>query len=245
MFFLNPAYCQAALSPRIIELTSNKQYSHDAALFTQGFEREGDYLYESSGLYGASSLTKRHINNIAPLARYQFPDSIFAEGLSLVGDDVYVISYKEQQGFIFDKHTLRLKKQFKYTGEGWGLCFDGGTLVMSNGSDTLSWYQPESFKFLHSRKITEHAQSVDHLNELECHDGFIYVNIWNTPWIVKIDPRNGEVVQRYSLANLINQLTKSSEIDIANGITYAGKSKHWLITGKYWPVILEVKFPDK
>lgn len=217
------------------------EYPHNPANFVQGFQLEGNTIYESDGQYGASQIFKYILGTTTPLASTKQDAKYFAEGSTIVGDKVYQLTWKEKTGFIYDKNTLKLLSEFPYPnsiGEGWGLTYDGKDLILSDGSKFLYFMNPsDPSKVVREIAVAGNNATYDQLNELEFHNGFIYANIWQKPQILKINPANGEVVGKFDFSELEKQNSKGSD-DVLNGITFKGENM--LITGKNWDKIYEV-----
>ncbi len=169
------------------------------------------------------------------------PDGAFAEGIAIVGDDIYQLTWQNQRGFVWNRAELTLTESFPYEGEGWGLCFDGELLVMSNGSDLLTFRDPSTFEIVGSVNVTIVGGPLYGLNELECAGGFIYANVWRSETMVRINPVTGEVEARIQAAGLL-EADEAHSADVLNGIAYKPQSGNFLITGKYWPWLFEVDF---
>lgn len=233
------------ITPRIVS-----RLPHDPAAFTEGLELSGGVLYESSGLDGVSGLarldprTGQTLQNRAPALPHTF-----AEGVSVLNKRVYQLTWKDQTVVVYDAATLRPLTQLSYGGEGWGLSNDGKALIMSNGSDTLTWRRPQDFKVLRAVKVTAAGQPIDNLNELEYAGGQIYANVWLTNRIARIDPQSGAVTAWIDLSALSREAAAEAakrgqtlgQDDVANGIAYDLARRTFLLTGKRWPITFEVR----
>ncbi|MEO8085137.1 MAG: glutaminyl-peptide cyclotransferase [Ardenticatenales bacterium] len=220
-------------------------YPHDPAAFTQGLLLDGGVLYESTGLEGQSTLREVDLATGNVLRRHDLPADVFAEGLALVGDRLIQISWQEQRAFTYDEHTFASGPEFAYSGEGWGLCSDGTRLIMSNGSDRLTFRDPATFNPSGQVSVTLDGQPVPMLNELECVDGMVYANVWQTNQIVAIDPTDGFVTASIDAANLWERMADrdpAQQIDVLNGIAYDPADQTFLVTGKLWPKLFRVRF---
>lgn len=218
-----------------------KDYPHDARAFTQGLLIHDGQLFESTGLNGESTLRQVDLDSGKVLRHVTLPQEYFAEGLALFQDKLYQITWKNQRGFIYDKTTLKFEKTFEYQGEGWGLTCDGKQLIMSNGSDTLSFHQPDTFAKTGSIRVTLQGKSLKQLNELEYINGEIFANVWHTDLIVRIDPRNGAVTGVLNLKGLLPTSLRTETTDVLNGIAFDSSSQRLLVTGKRWPRLYEIK----
>ena len=222
-----------------------KVLPHDPAAFTQGLLYENKKLYESTGRYGHSQLRIVTPANAHSIQTHRLAARYFAEGLALVNNQLYQLTWRSGIGFIYDAETLQLKGQFEYKGQGWGLTDDGESLIMSNGSDRLSWHAPESFKVIRSVRVTYNNQPVTHLNELEYIEGEIWANIWMSRWIVRINPETGQVNGWIDCSGLD---PGNSKADVLNGIAYDKATGNIFLTGKYWShiyVMQAVSSPKK
>lgn len=225
-----------------------ERYPHPTALFTQGLELYKGQLYESSGLYGHSKVIRRTFPPaLTPDIRgLALPDTVFAEGLTLYRDRIYLLTWRAQQGLILDAQHFGVLGSFTYTGEGWGLCFhpalgDKGQFVMSNGSDRLQWLSPDTLTVTHSVVVTDQGTPVERLNELECVGNDVVANIWYSNDIIFIDAKTGKVRARIDLSELTPEVV--SDQAVLNGIAYDASDDSWLVTGKLWPVIYRLRIP--
>lgn len=204
---------------------------HPNKAFTQGLEFHAGLLYESSGLYGRSYIAKDSLGS-EPVYR-KLPDQFFAEGLSLHEGKLYLLTWKAGTGLVLNAEDLSPIKSFRYTGEGWGLCHDGERLIMSDGSDTLRFLDPEHLQQQGQLAVHYRGAPLDKLNELECHRGKVLANRWYDNHIYVIDPKNGAVSQRFDLSVLRQQV--DNDHAVLNGIAYDPEQNNWLVTGKLWP----------
>lgn len=214
---------------------------HDPTSFTQGLILYDGSLYESAGLYGSSSLRQVDPETGAVLQQIPVAEQYFAEGLERVEDRLIQITWREQTAFIYDIKTFTQVGTFTYEGEGWGLCYDGAALYMSNGTDHLTVRDPETFAVRAEIPVTQEGQPVFRLNELECVGGTVFANIWQTDTIVQIDKSTGQVVATINAAGLLTAEERTAS-DVLNGIVYLPDSDTFLITGKLWPKMFEVRF---
>jgi len=217
------------------------EYPHDTKNFVQGFQLEGNTIYESIGQYGESKLIKYTLGSISPINKVLQPNEIFSEGSCIVDDKIYQLTWHEKKGFIYDKKTLKLLGEFSYPREileGWGLAYDGKNLILSDGSANIYFLDiKDTTKIVKKIGVAGFDSFYEQINELEYHQGFIYANIWQNPIILKIDPSTGEVVGKYDFSDYAKLHTKGED-DVLNGIAFKGKNM--LITGKYWPKIYEL-----
>lgn len=218
-----------------------ERYPHDPGAFTQGLLLDGGVLYESTGLEGATTLRRVDVRTGTVLASRPQASDVFGEGLALVGDELIQLSWRNGLAFVHDAGTLEPKRRFTYTGEGWGLCYDGQVLWHSDGSNTLRRRDPVTFAELGSVAVLDGGTPVNRLNELECVDGAIYANVWLTTEIVRIDAATGRVTARIDAATLVPAGLSSSD-DVLNGIAYDPADGTFLLTGKRWPTLYRATF---
>jgi glutamine cyclotransferase len=220
-------------------------YPHDPEAFTQGFLFENGMFYESTGLYGASSI-RRVIPQVGQvLNRTDFPEKVFAEGLTLFDGKLYMLTWKSERGAICDPTSLQQLTQFAYTGEGWGLTHDATSLIMSNGSSELRFLDPKTFAVQRTIEVKQEGKPIDQLNELEFVKGEIYSNVWKSDTILRIDPKDGRVTGVIDLTGL-HPLDRDEDIDnVLNGIAYDAAGDRLFVTGKRWPKVFEIKLVKK
>lgn len=216
-------------------------YPHDPDTFSQGLVYSEGYLYESSGLYGHSYFKKVDLVSGNTLKIKHMPKTLFAEGLTLVGNELVLLSYKAEKGFVYDKTSFELLSEFSYSKEGWGLTFDGADLIMSNGSSELVFINVARKKAMRRIKVKDRGNEVVFLNELEFIKGEIYANIWQTEKIARIHPRSGCVLAWINLQGITGYLGPYRNIDVLNGIAYDEKGDRLFVTGKWWPKLFEIK----
>lgn len=218
-----------------------KVYPHDLSAFTQGLEFSDGHLYEGTGQYGRSRLRKVQLETGTALKEAALPEDVFGEGITVWNDRILQLSWQERQGLIFDKETFELRGRFRYAGEGWGLTHDDKHLIMSDGSATLRFLDPESYQQVRSiRVLTPDGRPVDQLNELEYINGEILANIWNTSTIARISARSGRIVGWIDLSNVRPRQAIGSNA-VLNGIAYEPKSRRLFVTGKNWSDLFEIR----
>lgn len=216
-------------------------YPHSTDIFTQGLEYRRGLLYESAGLYGQSHISKRPLNAIDPIKKRPLSNRYFGEGLSLLGNQLFQLTWQSGRGFIYDPETLDKTGDFLIDGEGWGLTNDGQYLITSNGSSQLSFIDPETFGIVRTLNVHFEGNLLAKLNELEWVNGVIYANIWQSDWIVMIDSETGNVVGKVFLKNLLPDSLRSAKTDVLNGIAFDHNEQRLLVTGKYWPRIYHIE----
>lgn len=213
---------------------------HDVAAFTQGLLLHEGTLYESTGLQGRSSVRRVNPSTGEVLQSVRLPAEEFGEGLARVEDRLVQLTWKNGVAHVYDLALTELT-HFNYDGEGWGLCFDGQRLIMSDGSSSLFFRDPSTFELLGSVEVKADGVPVEELNELECVGSLVYANVWQTDAIVRIDPSTGEVLTRIDASGLLTA-AEDRTADVLNGIAYDATTGHFWITGKLWPHVFEVRF---
>jgi glutaminyl-peptide cyclotransferase len=219
---------------------------HDTTAFTEGlvFDAQGR-LFESTGLIGRSTLRELDPESGALLRVVALSADLFGEGLAAVDDQLIQLTWKDGLAFRYDAATFDLIDTYDYTGEGWGLCDDGQRLVQSDGSAELTFRSRQTFEPLGSIEVTLDGQPVLDLNELECVDGTVWANVWQTDQVVRIDPVHGRVTGVLDLAGLLDPSPAASNPDaVLNGIAYDAARGTFLFTGKDWPELIELRVRD-
>jgi glutaminyl-peptide cyclotransferase len=217
------------------------EHPHDPQAFTQGLVVDGDRFYESTGDYGYSDVREVEIESGEVVREEPLPPSLFGEGLAQVDDRLIQLTWREHVARVYDRETLTMVDEFDYEGEGWGLCYDGERLVMSDGSATLTFRDPDTFDEIGSVDVTADGEPVGRLNELECVDGQVYANVYTANDILVIDPEGGEVTASIDASGLLTP-DEAAEADVLNGIAHAGDGDTFFLTGKHWPTMFEVRF---
>lgn len=225
------------------------KYPHLKTSYTQGLEYYNGFLYEGTGERGTSKLLKVDIKSGKALQSFDLEDKYFGEGITILNDKIYQLTYKAQKGFIYDLETFALVDSFIYntaTKEGWGLTNDGTNLIMSDGSNVLTWLDPTDFSVIKTLQVANSRGSMGVLNELEYIDGIMYANIYTYNYIVKIDLETGKVLEEINMEGLIDMYhNQKDRIDVLNGIAYDAENDRMFVTGKLWPMLFEVKFIEK
>lgn len=216
---------------------------HDPTLFTQGLQVVDDQIYESTGEYGSSEVQRRPLAGGPPTVQVPMADEEFGEGLAVTPDTLWTLTWREQTAHNRDPQTLEVRSEVQYEGEGWGLCFDGSQLVMSDGSDELTFRDPVTFEPTGTVSVTAGGTPVLQLNELDCSDGTVLANVWMTDEIVRIDPFTGEVTAIYDAAEL-EQPRPNNPDAVLNGIAALPDSENVLLTGKLWSKMYEVRLVE-
>jgi glutamine cyclotransferase len=213
---------------------------HDHGAFTQGLLVFDGKLYESTGIMGASTLRRVDPDSGTVEAKVPLDPRFFGEGLARVGGRLIQLTWKDGLALYWNLSSMTKEREVRYEGEGWGLCFDGRRLVMSDGSDQLFFRDPDTFAKTGQITVRRAGGSVHLLNELECVDGVVYANIWQDWHIARIDPASGEVTGWIDASNLLSPEERAGT-DVLNGIAAIPGSRNFFITGKYWPRMFEVE----
>lgn len=216
-------------------------YPHDAQAFTQGLIYDQGELYESTGLYGKSSLRRVELKTGKVLQIYDLDDRYFGEGLTLWQDRLIQLTWISQTGFVYDQKTFEQLASFTYPTEGWGLTDNGQELIMSDGSDTLYFLDPDTFQPTKRLKVSDRSRPIAKLNELEYVNGEILANIWLSDRIARISPQTGEVLGWIDLAGIIKPKPLPKNDAVLNGIAYDAAGDRLFVTGKLWSKLFEIK----
>jgi len=216
-------------------------WPHDKLAYTQGLIFLDGILWESTGQYGASSLRKVELKTGKVIKQISVPKNYFAEGMTVLHNKVFQLTWQEHKGFIYDPTTFQKQGEFSYTGEGWGLTHDGESLIMSDGSDQIRFLDPSTFQTTHTISVTDRGAPVDQLNELEYIDGEIYANIYMTDRIARIEPKTGKILGWIDLTGILASKDRTGGEDVLNGIAYDETGKRLFVTGKMWPKLFEIE----
>jgi glutamine cyclotransferase len=213
---------------------------HDRAAYTQGLLFHDGRLYESRGRYGKSALTEIDPTTGEVLRQAVVDPDYFAEGLALVDNRLIQLTWQAGVALVYDLESFDLIGQYTYSGEGWGLCYDGRDLWMSDGSSTLTRRDPVGFEAIERIDVTLNGGPLDQLNELECFDGLVWANVWKTNQFVAIDPSTGDVVSVIDARGLLSRDERDAGAEVLNGIAYDRDRDVLVLTGKWWPAMFEV-----
>jgi len=219
-------------------------YPHDPRAFTQGLVIRGGRLYEGTGQYGASTLRRVDLATGNVEKSRSLTQEYFGEGVAVLGNKVYQITWKNGAGFVYDLDSFSVEKTFRYTGEGWGLTDDGERLIMSDGTATIRFIDPQTFETVRELAVHDGDKPVDKLNELEFVNGEIWSNVWYDDRIARISPADGAILGWIDLSSLYPQSARGSEA-VLNGIAYDATAKRLFVTGKNWPQLYEIQVVRK
>ncbi|MQY79357.1 MAG: glutaminyl-peptide cyclotransferase [Bacteroidetes bacterium] len=216
-------------------------YPHDRSAFTEGLVFEDGVLYEGTGLHGHSTLRRVKLETGEILQICELPPQYFGEGVTIYGNKIIQLTWQSHIGFVYNKYSFKLLKKFNYPNEGWGITHDGKHLIMSDGTSTLHFLDPETFEEINQIEVSANNTPVTGINELEYIQGEIYANIWQTERIARIDPLTGQVVGWIDLKGILSPEDHSETVDVLNGIAYDAKNDRLFVTGKFWPKLFEIE----
>jgi glutamine cyclotransferase len=215
-------------------------YPHDTNAFTEGLVYSDGFLYESTGLNGASSLRRIDLTTGNVLQKVTLPNQYFGEGITVVNDTIIQLTWESKIGFIYNKTTFAILGNFTYPTEGWGLTFDGNRLIMSDGSSNVYFLDPTSFERTGKIQVHDGNTTVDNINELEYINGDVFANIWQTRTIVIINPETGQVKDWIDLTGLASGNSSNNEA-VLNGIAYDQNNDRLFVTGKDWSNLYQIR----
>lgn len=218
-----------------------KAHPHDKTAFTQGLVYDNGQFYESTGNYGESTLRRVELATGKVLDSVALHRDFFAEGLALIGDELVQLTWEHGLAFVCDKKTLREKRRLRYQGQGWGLTFDGTHAILSNGTATLQFLDPKTFRVVRQVTVKMGETPLEQLNELEYIDGEVWANVWHEDGLARIDPKSGQVSGWVDLAKLWPMKERPDFEDCLNGIAYDTAGKRLFVTGKHWPKLYEIR----
>ncbi len=216
---------------------------HDPTAFTQGLVYQDGVFYEGTGLRGQSTLRRVDPATGQVLQGIRLPDQYFGEGIAVLGDRLFQITWQENVGIIYDKDSFELLGTWNYAGEGWGLTTDGQRLIMSDGSHELRFLDPDTLTEVGRVPVLDgDGQPVLRLNELEWVEGEVWANVWQTDLIARIDPATGRLLGWIDLAGLLPDEDRAAQrVDVLNGIAYDAATGRLFVTGKWWPKVFEIE----
>ncbi len=220
-------------------------YPHDITAYTQGLVYENGILYESTGQRGESTLRKVNLETGELIESLNLPPNLFGEGACIFGDKIIQLTWTSKVGFVYDKASFRVINRIEYPTQGWGLTTNGEQLIMSDGSHIIYFLEPEYFTEVSRIEVFDYEKAITNLNELEYIDGKIYANVYQTDFIVVIEPETGRVLSRIDLKGLLQPEDAHDRIDVLNGIAYDPGNKRLFVTGKRWPKLFEIQLVQK
>ena len=217
------------------------KFPHSVESYTEGFFYLNGRFYEGTGLNGHSAVMAIQPETGKVLQRLTLPEQYFGEGIIDCGPYIYEWTWQSHVCFVYDRHSLRLVRQFAYEGEGWGMTRTAKEIVTSDGTDILRFRDPNTFQETRQIAVRDGAEAIDRLNELEYVKGEIYANVWHSDRIARISPRDGHVVGWIDLTGILPARDKVNEESVLNGIAYDKERDRLFVTGKQWPAIFEIK----
>ena len=223
-----------------------QSYPHSEASFTEGLEIHNGFLYESVGENGKSALLKTSLKTGKAIQTVKLADKYFGEGITVFNDRIFQLTYKTQVGFVYKLENLALVDSFRFqSAEGWGMTHDEQNLIMSDGTNVLTYLSPTTCKTVKKLQVCDNMNPIVYLNELEYSDGYIYANVWTTNMIVKIDPKTGKVLSKIDLDGILTMSNSTRQVDVLNGIAIDPVTKKMYVTGKLYPKLFEIKWVKK
>ena len=231
----------AVWKPRSYTYRVINTYPHDHGAFTQGLVYERGFLYEGTGLYGRSSLREVELETGQVTRITMLESRYFGEGITIFGNRIIQLTWVARTGFVYNKETFERVRSFTYASEGWGITHDGRRLIVSDGTPTLYFRDPDTFEEVGRVEVRDEMGPVTRLNELEYVEGEVYANVWESDLIARIDPESGKVVGWIDLAGLLPGRERLGADAALNGIAYDGDRRRLFVTGKRWPKLFEIE----
>ena len=231
------------LPPKKYNYTVVRDYPHNTEFYTQGLEFHDGYIYEGTGEHGRSGLFKVNLKTGKPVMQHLLDSKYFGEGITILDNKVYQLTYRAQKGFVYNLDNFALIDSFRYSSkEGWGLTNDGRHLIMSNGTHELIWLDPTDYSEVKKVQVANRAGLVNYLNELEHIDKTIFANVYTTNMIIQIDPETGKVLSEVNMDGILKMyINPTDTVDYLNGIAYDQQGDRLFVTGKLWPRLFEIK----
>jgi glutamine cyclotransferase len=218
-----------------------RTFPHDTTAYTQGLVFRDGALYEGTGQTGRSTLRRVELETGQVVQKADLPSSVFGEGIAIVGDRIFQLTWTSGVAYAFDRATLALQDSFTYQGQGWGLTYDGESLIMSDGTSRLRFLDPETFEVRRQVEVTDNGAPLRDINELEWVDGQILANVYQTDEIVRIDPASGNILGWIDASGVYPRSQRPTYTDVLNGIAWDPDTRRLFVTGKLWPVLFEVE----
>ncbi len=232
-------------APSEYTFTVVRVFPHDTSAYTQGLAYRDGFLYEGTGRNGQSSLRKVRLETGEVVQRVNLASEFFGEGITIVKDEVFQLTWKSGVGFVYDVNDFQVLRKFSYAGEGWGLATNGRELFLSDGTSEIRVLDPETFREKRRLKVHDGSKAVDQLNELEFVEGQIFANVWHANRIARISPETGEIVGWIDLAGLLSSVYRLEPEAVLNGIAYDPVGRRLFVTGKLWPSVFEIRLSLK
>lgn len=215
-------------------------YPHDTGAFTQGLGYHDGTLYEGTGIRGESDIRQVKLESGNVIRKREISDQYFGEGITLWNDRLVQLTWQSNVGFVYERATFDRVDDFSYPTEGWGLTHDGERLIMSDGTSSLYFHDPDTFERQGSVEVQDDDEPIDQLNELEFIEGKVYANVWQADRIAIIDPTDGRVTAWIDLTGLLPEKDRTPSTDVLNGIAYDAENDRLFVTGKRWPKLFEI-----
>ncbi|MBN1821110.1 MAG: glutaminyl-peptide cyclotransferase, partial [Prolixibacteraceae bacterium] len=233
------------ITPKTKQMEVVKEYNHPVEHFTEGLLMHDGFLYESTGQNGKSGIYKMNLNSGNVIKNVPLDEKYFGEGITILNDKIYQLTYHAKKGFVYNLSDFALIDSFQFNSvQGWGLTTDGKTLIMSDGSEKLTWIDPDNYSVIKQTYVADNKTLINNVNELEYVKGKIYANVWMKNYILEIDAESGKVLSTTDLSELYGLFTPDYPIDVLNGIAFNESTGNLLVTGKWWPVIFEIKISE-
>lgn len=232
---------QSSLVPEVVQ-----SYLHDREAFTEGLMVHQGSLYEGTGLEGKSELREVNLETGIVKRAVKNTDEQFGEGIAQWKDQIFQLTWKNKKALVYDAQSFDKIKEFELpTKEGWGLTSNGDQLIISDGTDRISFVDPLTFRVIRTIQVRNDNRIVDQINELEYVNGKILANIWHTHLILVINPEQGKVEEVWDMSSLVQAIPEfeRKNIDVLNGIAYDAEAQKLYVTGKFWPRLFEVRIP--
>lgn len=219
-----------------------QSFPHNVTSFTEGLEIHNGFLYESTGENGKSMLYKSNLKTGKTVQSVKLSEKYFGEGITIFNDRIFQLTYKTQVGFVYKLENMALVDSFHFEStEGWGMTHDEQYLIMSDGTNILTYINPNTYKTVKKLQVYDDKNPLIYLNELEYSEGYIYANVWTTNLIVKIDPKTGKVLSKIDLDGILTKSNSDKKVDVLNGIAIDPVTKKMYVTGKLYPKLFEIK----
>lgn len=216
-------------------------FPHDPDAYLQGLVWHDNGFYESTGLYGRSTLRRVEFPSGKVVKSIDLDPALFGEGLALVGDRLIQLTWQSRRGFVYERETFKPVREFSYDTEGWGLTYDGKNLILSDGTSTLTYLDSETYQPVRKLRVLMNGRPVNELNELEFIEGELWANVWQTDLILIIDPVTGHVKSFLNLEAIRAASERKGTDDVLNGIAYDSAQKRIFVSGKLWPRLYEIR----
>ena len=233
------------IQPKLYSYKTKNKWPHNIKAYTQGLEFSGSFLYEGTGNYGASTLNKIDLDKSEIIQSINLPKEVFGEGITLINDKIYQITWRSNVGFVYEKDNLKKLFEFTYPTEGWGLTNNGKELIMSDGSQNIYFLDTEFIQETRKIQVYDNKEPITNLNELEYINGLIYANVYGTDEIVAFEPETGKVTKRIDLTGILDKKNIKTPIDVLNGIAWDKENNRLIVTGKWWPYFFEIELIEK